>query len=63
MRATITAMLARGLAVAAAPARAQERFIDTFRPSDFGIQPASFMGGSVKVKDEIEVAFDIVPEG
>lgn len=34
----------------------------TCRQSDFGIEPVSVMGGIVKVKDEIEITFDIVPE-
>jgi hypothetical protein len=34
----------------------------TFRQSDFGIEPASAMGGAVKLKDEIEISFDIVAE-
>ena len=29
---------------------------------DFGIQPISIAGGTVKVKDEIKVEFDIVPQ-
>jgi hypothetical protein len=31
------------------------------RQSDFGIAPISIIGGTVKVKDEIVVEFDIVP--
>jgi polyisoprenoid-binding protein YceI len=29
------------------------------KQSDFGIQPISLFGGSVKVKDELELEFDI----
>jgi YceI-like domain len=32
----------------------------TLRQRDFGIQPISIAGGSVKVKDEVEVEFDVV---
>ena len=31
------------------------------RQSDFGIVPISVAGGTVKVKDEIVIDFDIVP--
>ena len=31
----------------------------TFRQSDFGIVPISIVGGTVKVKDEIKIDFDI----
>jgi polyisoprenoid-binding protein YceI len=30
---------------------------------DFGIQPISLAGGTIKVKDEIQIEFEIVPEG
>lgn len=33
-----------------------------FKQTDFGIQPVSVAGGAVKVKDEIELEFDIYPE-
>ena len=33
----------------------------TVRQSDFGIVPISIAGGTVKVKDEVEINFDIVP--
>ena len=33
----------------------------SIRQSDFGIQPISIVGGTVKVKDELRVEFDIVP--
>ena len=33
----------------------------TLRQSDFGIVPISIAGGTVKVKDEVEINFDIVP--
>lgn len=35
----------------------------TVRQSDFGIVPISIVGGTVKVKDEVEVDFDIVMTG
>jgi hypothetical protein len=35
----------------------------TLRQSDFGIVPISIAGGTVKVKDEIEIAFDIALTG
>jgi hypothetical protein len=35
----------------------------TLRQSDFGIVPISIAGGTVKVKDEIKIAFDIVTTG
>ena len=31
----------------------------TFRQSDFGIAPISILGGAVKVKDEVNIDFDI----
>ena len=31
----------------------------TFKQTDFGIKPVSAGGGSVKVKDEVTVSFDI----
>ena len=31
----------------------------TFRQSDFGIVPASILGGMVKMKDEVKIDFDI----
>lgn len=34
----------------------------TFRQSEFGIEPVTALNGVVKVKDEIVIAFDIVPE-
>lgn len=34
----------------------------TFRPADFGIAPVAALGGTVRVKDDVEVQFDIVPE-
>ena len=34
----------------------------TFRQSDFGIAPLSVMGGMVQIKDDVEIAFEIVPE-
>jgi hypothetical protein len=33
------------------------------RQSDFGIVPISIAGGAVKVKDEIEIVFDIAITG
>ena len=33
----------------------------TIRQRDFGIEPISVAGGSVKVKDELRIRFDIVP--
>jgi len=35
----------------------------TLRQRDFGIVPISIAGGTVRVKDEIEIAFDIVTTG
>jgi polyisoprenoid-binding protein YceI len=32
------------------------------KQTDFGIQPVSVAGGTVKVKDEIEIEFDVYPE-
>ncbi|RPI49099.1 MAG: YceI family protein [Acidobacteria bacterium] len=33
----------------------------TLKQSEFGIRPISIVGGTVKVKDELKVEFDIVP--
>ena len=33
------------------------------KQTDFGIAPVSIAGGAVKVKDVIEVVFEIVPAG
>jgi len=33
-----------------------------FKQTDFGIQPVSVGGGTVKVKDEIELEFNVYPE-
>ena len=33
----------------------------SFKQSNFGIDPISIAGGSVKVKDEVKIEFDIVP--
>jgi hypothetical protein len=33
-----------------------------FKQSDFGIRPISIVGGTVKVKDELKIEFDIAPE-
>jgi polyisoprenoid-binding protein YceI len=33
----------------------------SLKQSDFGIKPISIVGGTVKVKDEIRIEFDIVP--
>jgi hypothetical protein len=33
----------------------------SFKQSDFGITPISIAGGTVKVKDEVKIEFDIVP--
>ena len=33
----------------------------SFKQSDFGISPIRIAGGSVKVKDEVKIEFDIVP--
>jgi hypothetical protein len=30
------------------------------KQSDFGIQPISIVGGTVKVKDDLKIEFDIV---
>ena len=35
--------------------------LTTLRQTDFGITPVSVAGGTVKVKDEISIEFDIVP--
>jgi polyisoprenoid-binding protein YceI len=32
----------------------------TVRQSDYGIKPVSIAGGTLKLKDEIELSFDIV---
>ena len=34
----------------------------TIKQRDFGIDPISIAGGTVKVKDEVKVTFDIVPK-
>jgi hypothetical protein len=34
----------------------------TLKQSDFGIRPISIVGGTVKVKDELKVEFDVVPQ-
>lgn len=43
--------------------RANGRYRGTvmLKQRDFGIQPISLFGGTVKVKDELKVAFDILP--
>lgn len=33
----------------------------TLKQTDFGIQPVSVAGGTVKVKDEVEIEFDVYP--
>jgi polyisoprenoid-binding protein YceI len=33
----------------------------SFKQSDFGISPIRIAGGTVKVKDEVKIEFDIVP--
>ncbi|MGE5323553.1 MAG: YceI family protein [Actinomycetota bacterium] len=33
----------------------------TLKQTDFGIQPVSVAGGAVKVKDEVEIEFDVYP--
>ncbi len=33
----------------------------TLKQSDYGIRPISIVGGTVKVKDELKIEFDIVP--
>ncbi|HET9181734.1 MAG TPA: YceI family protein [Candidatus Angelobacter sp.] len=33
----------------------------TLKQTDFGIQPISLAGGTVKVKDEVEIEFDVYP--
>ena len=33
----------------------------TLKQRDFGIEPISIAGGTVKVKDELKVQFEIVP--
>ncbi len=45
--------------------RANGRFTGTvaIRQRDFGIQPISIAGGTVKVKDEVRIQFEIVPGG
>jgi polyisoprenoid-binding protein YceI len=37
------------------------RGVASIRQRDFGIQPISIAGGTVKVKDELRIEFDIVP--
>ncbi len=34
----------------------------TIRQSDFGMKPISIAGGMVRVKDELKISFEIVPE-
>lgn len=31
-----------------------------FKQSEFGIKPVSFAGGTVRVRDEVRVSFDIL---
>jgi hypothetical protein len=38
-------------------------FAPFLRQSDFGILPISIAGGTVKVKDEVTIEFDIVTAG
>ena len=33
----------------------------SIKQSDFGIEPIRIAGGTVKVKDELKIEFDIVP--
>jgi hypothetical protein len=33
----------------------------SFKQSNFGINPIRIAGGTVKVKDEVKIEFDIVP--
>jgi hypothetical protein len=33
----------------------------SFKQSNFGISPIRIAGGTVKVKDEVKIEFDIVP--
>jgi hypothetical protein len=33
----------------------------TLKQTDFGIKPISIVGGTVKVKDELKIEFDVVP--
>jgi hypothetical protein len=33
----------------------------SFKQSEFGITPIRIAGGTVKVKDELKIEFDIVP--
>jgi len=50
-----------GLLVNVRPERGRYKGSVTVRQSDFGIVPISVAGGTVKVKDEIVIDFDIVP--
>ena len=49
--------------IAFAVARSGDRYRGavTIKQRDFGITPISIAGGTVKVKDEIKIEFDIVP--
>jgi hypothetical protein len=41
--------------------RGHYRGFTSFKQSDFGITPIRIAGGTIKVKDEIKIEFDIVP--
>jgi polyisoprenoid-binding protein YceI len=47
--------------VAVSLERGHYRGSASFKQSNFGINPISIAGGSVKVKDEVKIEFDIVP--
>ncbi len=51
----------RPLAVAVVLEGGHYRGSVSFRQSNFGISPVRIAGGTVKVKDEVKVEFDIVP--
>jgi polyisoprenoid-binding protein YceI len=47
--------------VAVSLERGHYRGSASFKQSNFGINPISIAGGTVKVKDEVKIEFDIVP--
>jgi hypothetical protein len=52
----------RPAAFAVARQKGRYRGSVTLKQSDFGIRPISIVGGTVKVKDELKVEFDVVPQ-
>lgn len=51
----------RPVTLATTRANGRYRGTVTLKQSDFGIMPISIAGGTVKVKDDIKIEFDIVP--